>query len=369
MSTISQGPELSIIVPTFNERENVPVLVERLRDVLRNQNWEVIFVDDSSPDVTADVVRAIAQQDSRVRCVQRIGRRGLSSACIEGMLASSATYLAIMDADLQHDESLLARMLTALKSEDLDAVVGSRYVDGGGIGNWNKPRLSISRFATRLSRLVVKATLSDPMSGFFMIQRRTLNGAVQNLSAIGSKILVDLFASSPRALRFRELPYEFRARQAGESKLDTQVVWDYVMLLLDKLVGKYVPVRFLSFALIGGSGVFVHLAIVAVLFRGLDTSFVASQSAATLVAMVYNFALNNLLTYRDRRLRGWRWVGGLISFVFACSVGAFANVGVSAYVFAQNSKWALAALAGVLVSAVWNYAVTAVYTWNRPRTA
>ena len=369
MIKVTRGPELSVVVPTFNESENVPALVDRLRSVLRDQNWEVVFVDDDSPDGTADVIRAIGQRDSRVRCVQRIGRRGLSSACIEGMLASSAPYVAVMDADLQHDETLLPKMLETLKREDLDAVVGSRYVNGGGIGDWSKRRASLSRVARLLSGLVVKANLTDPMSGFFMIQRRTLNAAVKNLSGIGFKILVDLFASSPHALRFRELPYEFRTRQAGESKLDSQVEWDYLMLLVDKLIGRFVPVRFLSFAMIGGSGVIVHLAVVWALFRGYDVSFVASQTAATLVAMVYNYSLNNLLTYRDRRLRGWRWLSGLFSFTLACSVGAFANVGISSYVFRQDSGWALAALVGVIVSSVWNYAVTSVYTWNRPKAA
>lgn len=366
---MTRGPELSIIVPTFNERENAPMLVERLRDVLRQENWEIIFVDDDSTDGTSDVIRTIAQQDSRVRCVQRIGRRGLSSACIEGLLASSATYLAVMDADLQHDESLLPKMLAAMKSEDLDVVVGSRYLEGGSVGDWTDSRLSLSQLATRLSRLVVKASLSDPMSGFFMIQRRTLNGAVRNMSAIGYKILADLFASSPQSLRFRELPYEFRARRAGVSKLDSGIMWDYIMLLLDKLVGHFVPVRFLSFSLVGGVGVFVHLAVVSTLFLGFDVSFVASQTVATMVAMVSNFALNNLITYRDRRLRGWRWVRGLFTFVIACSVGAFANVGVASYVFVNNREWALAALAGVMVSVVWNFAVTAVYTWNKPKVA
>lgn len=366
---IERGAELSVIVPTFNESQNVPVVVDRLRGVLRNEDWEVIFVDDDSPDGTADTVRAIGQRDSRVRCVQRIGRRGLSSACMEGMLASTAPYLAVMDGDLQHDESLLPKMLDALKRQDLDIVVGSRYVEGGDIGDWNRSRASISRVATLLSKFVIKAELKDPMSGFFMLQRRTLNAALRNLSGIGFKLLVDLFASSPHALRFRELAYSFRLRHAGESKLDSQVAWDYVMLLLDKLVGRFVPVRFLSFALIGGSGVFVHLAVVAALFRGQGLSFVVSQSAATIVAMVYNYSLNNLLTYRDRRLRGWRWVGGLLSFTLACSVGALANVGISSYVFRQDGGWAVAALVGIVVGAVWNYAVTSVYTWNKPKTA
>ena len=254
----SQGPELSVVVPTFNERANVLELLQRLRECLAGHRWEVIFVDDDSPDGTAQFVREIGQRDNRVRCIQRIGRRGLSLACVEGMLASSAPYLAVIDGDLQHDETLLPHMLERLKQDQTDIVIGTRYAPGGELGDWNQSRAAISHFATRLSRLVLRADLSDPMSGFFMLRREAMERCVRKLSGIGFKILVDLFASSSRPLRFAELPYEFRTRKAGESKLDTQAAWDYVMLLLDKLIGHLIPVRFLAFSLVGGTGVLVH---------------------------------------------------------------------------------------------------------------
>jgi dolichol-phosphate mannosyltransferase len=280
------------------------------------------------------------------------------------MLASSAPYLAVIDGDLQHDETQLPKMLSLLKGEDADIVVGTRYAAGAGLGDWDPSRASISRFATRLSRLVLKADLSDPMSGFFMLRREAMEQSVRNLSGIGFKILVDLFASSPRPLRFREVPYEFRARKAGESKLDTQAVWHYVMLLLDKLIGHVIPVRFVAFSLVGGFGVLVHLAVQAVLLKQVGTSFLYSQAIAAFVAMTSNFTLNNLLTYRDMRLRGWKWLRGWVSFTLGCSVGALANVGVASYLFSMDNKWLLAALAGILVGTVWNYAVTMLYTWN-----
>ena len=230
------GPELAVIIPTFNERENIPELVRRLDECLKNVLWEVIFVDDDSPDGTARIARGIAQQDPRVRCIQRIGRRGLSSACVEGILASSAPYVAVMDADLQHDERVLPRMLEALKKGDTDIVVGSRYTEGGGIGSWDESRARMSRFATRLSRTVIQRDLSDPLSGFFALRREGFEGAVRNLSNVGFKILIDLLASSPQPLRLKEIPYDFRTRRAGESKLDSQAVWGYGMLLTDKLV-------------------------------------------------------------------------------------------------------------------------------------
>jgi dolichol-phosphate mannosyltransferase len=270
-----------------------------------------------------------------------------------------------MDADLQHDERILPQMLSALACDDVDIVVGSRYVDGGGIGDWDDRRASISRLATRISHLVVPATLKDPMSGFFMLKRRVFLQCVRGLSAVGFKILVDLFASSPTPLRFKEVPFTFRSRHAGESKLDNQAAWDYAMLLLDKLVGRWVPLRFVSFATIGGLGLIVHMAVLALLYKGVGTPFANSQAAATVLAMVFNFSVNNAITYRDRRLTGRAWARGLLSFVAICSVGAFANIGVANYLFGHDGRWMLAALAGTTAGAVWNYAVTSVYTWGK----
>jgi len=360
------GPELSIVVPTFNERGNISELLARLERCLDGIAWEVVFVDDDSPDGTADVVREIASVDHRVRCIRRIGRRGLSSACIEGMLSSTAPFLAVMDADLQHDERLLPEMLSSLRPGDLDIVIGSRYVPGGGTAAWDLRRLQKSRLATRLSRLVLKSELADPMSGFFMLRNESFQLVARELSGLGFKILLDIFASAPQPLRYKEIGYEFRVRHSGRSKLDSQVAWNYVMLLLDKLFGHIIPVRFVAFGLVGAFGVGVHLSVQAVLLEYLGTAFVTSQAVATVVAMTSNYAVNNILTFRDLRLHGWAWVRGWLSFCAACSVGAIANVGIAAYIFSLEVRWILAAIAGILVSAVWNYAVTAVYTWRKP---
>ncbi|MEP6885396.1 MAG: glycosyltransferase family 2 protein [Gammaproteobacteria bacterium] len=364
---IRPGPELSIIVPTFNERDNVAELIARLASCLENRSWEVVFVDDDSPDGTAEVVRELAAADSRIRCLKRIGRRGLSSACVEGMLATTAPYLAVIDADLQHDEKLLPQMLDALQQGDQDIVVGSRYAPGGDVGDWDARRARMSRLAVRLSRLVVPGELTDPMSGFFMMRRRVLDDSVRKLSAIGFKILADLFASHRPPLKFSELAYTFRARHAGESKLDSVTVWDYAMLLLDKMVGRWIPVRFLGFSIVGAAGVAVHFAVLTLVFQGLHRNFPTGQAVATLCAMTFNYTVNNVLTYRDMRLRGGQWLRGWATFVLACSIGGFANLGVSSSIYALGRGWAFAAIAGILVGAVWNYAVTMMTTWGRPR--
>jgi dolichol-phosphate mannosyltransferase len=363
-SKLAGGATLAIVIPTFNERMNVEELLRLVELALIGISWEVIFVDDDSPDGTSDFVRSIAIKDSRVRCIQRLGRRGLSSACVEGILATSAPFIAVMDADLQHDERLLPRMLECLLKESLDIVVGSRYVEGGGLRDWPVHRLKISKFATTLGRAVIRTDLKDPMSGFFLMRREAFVKSSRRLSNIGFKILLDIFASSPTPLRFRELPYEFRARFAGDSKLDTVAMWDYGMLLLDKLIGHWIPVRFVMFSVIGALGLIVHLIVLAAMLNMGRITFAMAQAAATIVAMTANFFLNNYLTYRDKRLRGARLMRGLFTFYVVCGLGAAANIGVASYAFEKNYSWWLAGIVGVIIGAVWNYAATSVFTWR-----
>ena len=360
------GPELSIVVPTFNERANVRPLVDEISRTLGDIEWEVIFVDDDSPDGTASAARTLASESFRVRCVQRVGRRGLSSACVEGMLASSARYLAVIDGDLQHDPAIMPKMLNVLRSGSAELVIGSRYTEGGSAGDWSGLRLAISRFASSLSGIVMPQNLKDPMSGYFMLRRELLEEVMRNLSSLGFKILLDIVASARRPVAFHEVPYTFRLRQAGQSKLDSSVAWEFGMLIADKLVGRYIPIRFVSFAIIGALGVLVHLVVLTIAYRVEALDFVRSQALAVVVSMVFNYALNNALTYRDQRKRGLRWLSGLLSFMAVCGLGAVANVGIAAYLFNRQAEWLLAAIGGVLMGAVWNYAVTSVYTWGRP---
>src|SRR5207248_7021468 len=295
---------------------------------------------------------------------------GLSSACIEGILSSAAPYIAVMDGDLQHDEMLLPQMLAKIRAERLDVIIASRYTDAGSVGDWQRSRVVISDVAGRLSRLVVKADLTDPMSGYFMVERDAFTAAMRSLSGQGFKILLDLFASSPRPLNFAEVPLTFRQRLHGESKLDTMVAWEYLMLLLEKLVGPAVPVRFLLFSLIGGLGVGTHLLTLWFGTHVLLTAFPLAQAVATWLAMTGNFLLNNLFTYRDRRLHGRRFWVGLVSFYGVCGAGAAANVGVAAHLVVGHTSWWVAGLAGAAVSVVWNYAMSSVFTWSaRPAPA
>jgi dolichol-phosphate mannosyltransferase len=358
-------PQLSVVVPTFNERDNVTTLFRRLETALAGCAWEVIFVDDNSPDGTWGVVRDLAGRDSRVRCIRRIGRRGLSGACIEGILASSAPCAAVIDADLQHDETQLPKMLALLQSGEAELVVGSRYIEGGSADSFNRQRAGASQFATEVARRVLGIKIADPMSGFFMIRRDRFEQLAPQLSTQGFKILLDIVATARGDLRVKEIPFTFGSRLHGESKLDSMVALDFLGLVLAKLTHDVVSLRFLMFAMVGSIGVFVHFAVLYAALRAFAVPFPEAQGAAAFCAMTGNFILNNFLTYRDQRLKGFAILRGLLLFYLVCSVGLFANVGVAFSVYAQQPIWWLAGAAGALMGVVWNYAMSGLFVWRK----
>ena len=358
-------PLLSVVVPTFNERDNVTVLYRRLAATITDIPWEVVFVDDNSPDGTWEVVRGLARQDSRVRCIRRVGRRGLSGACIEGILASSAPYAAVIDADLQHDETQLPKMVALLQSGEAELVVGSRYIEGYKAEGFNKQRAGASALATELARRALKVEVADPMSGFFMIRRDRFEQLAPQLSTQGFKILLDIVATAQGKLRTVEIPYTFGARQHGESKLDSMVALDFLGLVLAKLTNDVITLRFVLFAMVGALGLLVHLAALFVALEVLHAPFAEAQATGAIVAMTSNFILNNFLTYRDQRLKGFAILRGLLLFYLVCSVGLLANVGVAFSVYDQEPIWWLAGAAGALMGVVWNYAMSGLFVWRK----
>ncbi|WP_291860251.1 glycosyltransferase family 2 protein [Bradyrhizobium sp.] len=359
------APQLSVVVPTFNERDNVTTLYQRLEATFAGIAWEVVFVDDNSPDGTWDVVRGLARADHRVRCIRRIGRRGLSGACIEGILAASAPYAAVIDADLQHDETQLPKMLALLKGGEFDLVVGSRYIEGGSAASFDRQRAGASHLATEVAKRVLRVKIADPMSGFFMIRRDRFEELAPQLSTQGFKILLDIVATARGELRVKEIPFSFGTRLHGESKLDSMVALDFLGLVLAKLTHDVVSLRFLLFAMVGSIGLVVHLATLFVAHEVLNVPFTEAQAAGALVAMTSNFILNNFLTYRDQRLKGFAILRGLLLFYLVCSVGLVANVGVAFSVYDQEWNWWLAGAAGALMGVVWNYAMSGLFVWRK----
>lgn len=356
------APELAIVIPTYNEYDNVEAVLRAIEGVLGREEYEVIFVDDDSPDGTISRIREIASYNRRVRGIRRVGRRGLAGAVVEGMLATSAPFIAVMDCDLQHDEMLLLRMLENLRAGN-DIAIATRYMPGGRADQGlTRSRESGSRVANWLAGTLLKQPVRDPMSGFFMLRRSICESVAPDLSSAGFKVLLDILASYPRPLKICELPYDFKPRMNGTSKLDGRIVSDFLGLLVSKWTRNLVSPRFLMFGLVGAGGLLVHLAAL----RGLHPylSFAIAQLAASYVAMLSNFILNNMLTYNDRRLRGWQAVRGFISFALVCSVGTVANVGVAKLIYAENADWLFAGVAGALMAAVFNYAMTSVLIWR-----
>ncbi|MEQ7873115.1 glycosyltransferase family 2 protein [Sphingomonas sp. ASV193] len=357
--------QLTVVVPTLNEVGNVEELLRRLAVALAGVEWEAMFVDDGSTDGTAELLTGIAQADRRVRLIRRVGRRGLSSAVVEGALASTSPVVAVIDADLQHDETVLPKMLAAIERDGKELAIGTRYSAEGSTGDWDAGRLRISQFATRLASPIMKTRLSDPMSGLFAVRRDVLLEAAPNLSSVGYKILLDLVASAHRPLAVVEIPYTFGTRQSGESKLDNMVALEYLELLLDKSVGRFIPVKLIQFGVIGGLGVGVQLALLYLGYDALQLPFRTAMIMAVIGAMTFNFTLNNVLTYRDRQLKGAKWLTGLLSFYLVCSVGAIGNVGIGSLVHQQLGGVALSGIAGAIVGSVWNYVASGWLTWTR----
>ena len=363
-------PTLSVVVPTYRESANVPVLFERLKKVLDGLPWEMIVVDDDSPDGTYVVAFAIAAEDSRLRCLRRVNRSGLAGAVIEGWLASSADFVAVIDGDLQHDESILPFMYAALAAKQGDLIIGTRVPDEAIPAGLSPTRQKLSNLGAWFFERIAGISVRDPMSGFFMTRREIVARLAPQLSPDGFNILVDVILSSEGTLKIAESPYVFRQRLAGESKLSPLVGLDFLGLVAHHASGGVLPTRFVLFAMIGGVGLVVHLIVLSAIIAVMgDRGFDLGQLVATVAAMASNFALNNEITYRSMRYRGLSIVRGFVIFAALCSVGAIANINIASWLFQSRQVWWAAGLAGALVGVVWNYAASNTFVWRRRRKA
>ena len=361
------GPKLSVVAPTYREAKNVPVLFEKLRAALAGLEWDLVVVDDDSPDGTWRIAQDIAKADGRMRCLRRVNRYGLAGAVIEGWLSSSADYVCVIDGDLQHDERIIPAMLEALRSGQGNMAIGTRVEDQAAPAGFSPWRAKLSEAATQIFQRMSGAKVTDPMSGFFMVERMVVARHAAGLSPDGFKILVDVLLSAREELKIVETPYVFRPREAGESKLSALVGLEFLGLIAHHWARGWISTRFLMFALVGGVGVFVHLLALGMFLLMLgDGHFRSAQALATLLALMSNFVLNNEITYRSRRYKGAGLILGFATFALLCSVGVFANLDISSWLFrSEGLNWGLAGVAGALVNVVWNYAVSTTFVWRR----
>ncbi|MDP3550320.1 MAG: glycosyltransferase family 2 protein [Novosphingobium sp.] len=371
--------QLAVILPTYRERANIAPMVARLDAALQGVAWEAIFVDDNSPDGTAEEARRISLSDPRVRVIERIGRRGLASAAIEGMCATAAPIVAVMDADQQHDPALLPQMLTAVEGGEYDIAYASRFAEGASTAEWGRPdRVKASGLANRIANKVTGVELSDPMSGYFMLRAETLRADAHRLSGVGFKILLDILATVDKPLKVKEFPLNFVARTEGESKLDQTVIFEFLVGLYDKWLGRIIPTRFALFGTVGAMGVAVQLGALWVLLKIVagerfvygnwseSATFNTANTLAAIIAMTFNFVLNNELTYSDKRLRGFGpLLRGWSQFALTCSLGLLTNIGSAAVLKTIGFPAVVAVIVGIVLGSVWNFALSSRFVWGK----
>lgn len=302
----SSAPEsirLSVIVPTYREGKNIGELVTRLCRVLDPVlpgGYEIIVVDDDSPDGTWELAQQLTSSHPALRVMRRQGERGLSTAVIRGWQAARGHILAVIDADLQHPPETMAKLYRAVE-EGTDLALATRHVEGGGVSDWSIFRRFISRGAQLLGLVVlpeVVGKVSDPMSGYFMVRRAAVQEV--DLHPLGYKILIEVLARG-RCVSIREVPYVFRERDHGESKVTLKVYWDFLRHLLQLRAASIRSSRFLRFAIVGASGVVVDMGL---LFLLSDPSMLGwgltrSKLIASEVAIVNNFLWNDAWTFHD----------------------------------------------------------------------
>lgn len=358
----SPGLALSMVICTLDESDSIGNVLDELRDHLNGLHYELIVVDDSADERTSDVVRGRATSDPRIRLLHRRNARGLASAAIAGWDMARGRVLGLMDGDGQHDPALLRRMLESLDVADADLAVGSRYCKGAHTGLCGF-RHYLSKAGTGLTHLVAGGAVTDPLSGLFMFTRQWLGEVRDGLSGLGFKVLIDVATAGKRTPKVVEVPTALRTRVAGESKLDARVGVELLAQLAGKLTGGLVSLRFAMFAFVGATGVIVHLGMLSLLHGLAHVPFTFAQGAAILVAMTWNFFLNDLLTFHDRRLARSEVLSGLFRFYLMCAGGALINEAIATTLKNAGLAWSVAGVAGVLAGAVWNYWSVTRFTW------
>lgn len=357
-------PRVSVIVPTFNEAGNVARLHDDLDAALAGLAWELVVVDDDSPDGTADAVRRLADGHGNVRCVQRVQERGLASAVHWGVQAAHGEIVVVMDGDGQHEPALIPAMVEALAA-GADIASGSRFLGNGAAeGLASRRRLALSERGNRLTNLMLGHDLTDPLTGFFATSRRLFLDSIPRLQADGFKVFFDLAWHNRRAA-IRELPFDFRRRRHGDSKLGFYVAWLLACDIVAKLSLGLLPPRLVSFVGVGLVGSIFHFSVLyTVLAAG--AAFWVAQAVATVVALVFNFSINNVLTYSDQRLRGATFWKGLLLYSLIASVGIVANVSTAQLAYVRlNGHAFLASTTGLVIDVIWRFVVSNRLVWGR----
>ncbi len=355
-------PDVSVVICTLNEHEAIGGVLRELDAALAHCAHEIIVVDDSTDTRTAQVVQDYAATHAWVRLLRREGGRGLASAAVAGWDAARGRTLALMDGDGQHDPQLIARMLDDTAALGSEVVIASRYLESSTSGLGLVRHLG-SRVLTGVSRLLLGLKVADPMSGCFLMTRSWYQQVRPQLTALGFKILIEVLASAARRPLVSQVPTQLRERAGGTSKLDLRVVLELGAQLVEKASRGMVPARMALFFGVGVSGLGVHLAALS-LATWAGRPFWLGQLLAIWLAMSWNFALNNLLTFRDRRLHGVAALRGLVVFYAACLSGAILSEALGVVAAWVGAPWFVAGIGGALLAGVWNYHLAKRAAWG-----
>jgi dolichol-phosphate mannosyltransferase len=353
---------LSIVIPTFNERDNVFLIAGRISDVLSEETYEIIFIDDSNDD-TPEKLEQLIKMDPHVRYEHRTNERGLGTAVVRGFELALGDKITVMDADLQHPPEMLVPMLEEIES-GADIVIPSRFVPGGDDGGLNVVRKLISATARYMGKIALKALrpINDPTSGFFMFRQPVIKGA--DLNPIGWKILIEVLVRGNYE-KVVEIPYRFHARAAGESKMSLKEQWNYIRHLINLAKDSPQDRRFYLFAMVGISGLLVNMVAYAIMTHFYMTVVMAGTISA-IIAMNSNFYLNNRFTWSE--VRDSFVFNRYCKFLMTSIVGIVIDVNILSllyYVFDFN--YLLANLIGILAGTIWNYIVNNAWTWRKNR--
>ncbi len=358
-------PALSVILPTYNEAENLPILLDRLTDLLADLDYEIVVVDDNSPDGTWAIAEEWAGRSRRIRSIRRVTDRGLSSAVMAGMEVARGRVLAVMDSDLQHDEAALIDVVSPVLDGEADVSLGSREVDGGSYGEWGRWRRFVSWGGAQLAKRLLGVPVSDPMSGFFAVSRERYVAVSDQVNPRGFKILLEFLARGGRPT-VAEVGYGFRDRMHGETKLSSGVIGAYLVALIDLVVGRVVSATFTAYALVGLLGATVR-------FSTLLLATAAGLSWAALLAfqlsVLSNYVFNNAFTFAGQRRRGLRAVSGFVPFQLIALHGLLVQAGLATVLGADASELATTAiwiqLVGIGLATTGNYHLNRAITWRR----
>ncbi len=357
------GALLSVIVPTYNERDTVGELVNRLAAALHAVQHELVFVDDST-DGTDHLLATMSLENPVIHVIHREGRRGLAAAVVEGIAAARGDVVCVLDGDLQHPPEALPGLLEVLERTGSDLVVASRYTRGGRYDSFTAARRVASQLATAMARaLLLRARLvADPLSGFFAFRRSVVDGI--HLRPVGYKILLEVLARG-RLTKVVEVPYRFDARTAGQSKLTLHQNWEYLLHLGRLLTADPEDIRFWRFCLIGASGVVVNMLVLSTLSKVVGVFFLYAGVVAIVAATTWNFLLNDAITWRDRRsmslqqklIRYFQYWG-------VTALGSSAHLFILYTLTSINVPYLWSNLAGITVAALWNFRTNARWTWR-----